>query len=65
MLPGPILDIGDMGTFLKHIFFEKRAFCLLSPPKQMSFLIISNEFCFFKTQDTRLGVTVASYKDIE
>ena len=32
---GPILDIGGMGAFSKGIFFEKRIFYLLAPPKQM------------------------------
>ena len=39
---GPILDGEGMGVFLGHIFSEKRAFCLLAPPKKMPFLTISN-----------------------
>ena len=47
-------------------FFEKeRPFCLLALPKQMSFLTISNENIFFKTQGTRLGATVAPHKGLE
>ena len=33
-------------------FSEKRAFCLLAPPKHMSFLTIFNESSFSKTQGT-------------
>ena len=65
MLSGPILDIGGMGAVFKGIFSEKRAFCLLVPLKQMSFLTISNKNIFFKTQGTRLGVIVAPNKGPE
>ena len=51
---GPTLDIGGMGTFLGAFFL--RAFCLLAPPKQMSFLTISNKNIFLKTEGTRLWV---------
>ena len=54
----PILDIEDMDTS------EKRAFCLLASPKQMSFLTISVESSFFKIQGTRLDAIVASNKEI-
>ena len=53
---GSLLDIG--GTFS-----EKSAFYLLAPSKQMSFLAISKEHIFSKTQGTRLGATVAPNKD--
>ena len=48
-----------MGMFFWGIYSEKRAFCLLAPPKHMSFLTISNGNIFLKTQDTRLGAIVA------
>ena len=54
----PILDIEDMDTS------EKRAFCLLASPKQMSFLTISVESSFFKIQGTRLDAIVAPNKEI-
>ena len=56
---GPILDNEGMGAFFGVHFSEKRAFCLLAPPKQVSFLTISNKNIFFKTEGTRLGVIVA------
>ena len=34
----------------------------MAPPKQMSFLTISNENIFFKTQGTRFGAIVAVNK---
>ena len=43
-----------MGAFFGATFFEKRAFCLLTPTKQMSFLTVSDNL-FFKTKGTRLG----------
>ena len=46
-------------------FLEKRAFCLVAPPKHMSFLTSSNENIFLKTQDTRLGAIVAPDKGLE
>ena len=63
--PGPILDIRGMGAIFWGTFFEKKAFCLLAPPKQMSFLTISNENIFLKTQSTRLGAIVAPNKGLE
>ena len=45
--------------------FEKKAFCLLAPPKQMPFLTISNENTFLKTQGSRLGALVAPNKGLE
>ena len=65
MSSGPILDIRGMGVFFRAYFLGKRAFCLLAPPKQMSFLIISNENIFFKTQGTRLGAIVSPNKGPE
>ena len=47
----PILDSEDIGVsalFWAH-FFEKRAFCLLTLPKQMPFLTISYKNIFLKT----------------
>ena len=48
------------GTFL-----EKRAFCLLTLPKQMSFLSISNKNIFLKAQGNILGAIVAPNKYLE
>ena len=62
---GPILDSEGMGAFFWAPFLEKRAFCLLAPPKQMSFLTISNKNIFFKTKGTRLGAIVARSKCLE
>ena len=42
-LPGPILNSEGMGAFLGHICWEKKAFWLLAPPKQMAFLTISDK----------------------
>ena len=44
MLPGPLLDIWDMGTFFGAHFLKKRAFGFLAPSKQISFLTISTDF---------------------
>ena len=61
MLPtGPVLDIGGMGAFFKAHFLKKKA-----PPEQLSFLTISNENIFFKTQVTRLGAIIAPNKGLE
>ena len=65
MLPGPILDSEGMGAFFGAHYSEKRAFCLLAPPKQMPFLTISNKNIFFKTKGTRLGAIVAPNKCLE
>ena len=46
-------------------FSEKRTFCLLAPPKWTSFLPISNENIFFKTQGIKLGAIVAPNKGLE
>ena len=62
-LAWPILDIGGMGAFFGGTFSEKRLFCLLARPKQMS-LNISNENIFLETQGTRLGVIVAPSKGL-
>ena len=61
---GPILDIGGMGAFFGGIFYEKMAFCLLAPSKQLTFLTVSNENICFKTQGTRLGAIVAPNKGL-
>ena len=61
----PTLDIAGMDAFFWGTFSEKRAFCLFAPPKQMSFLTISNENIFLRTQGTRLGVIVAPKKGLE
>ena len=59
-------SIVDPGyVFFGACFQKKRAFCLLAPPKHMSFLTISNGNVFLKTQDTRLGAIVASDKGLE
>ena len=57
----PILD-SEIGTLFGAHFLGKRAFCLLTLPKQMPFLTISNKNIFFKTQGNRLGVIVAPNK---
>ena len=62
---GPIVDIGGMGAFFEGTFLEERAFCLLTPPKQIPFLTSSNENIFFKFQGTRLGAIVTPNKDLE
>ena len=54
---GPILDIRGMGVFFGANVFKKKAFCLLTPLNQMSFLTTSNENVFFENQGTRLGAT--------
>ena len=61
----PILDSEGTGAFFGVHFSEKRAFWLLAPLKQMSFLTISDENIFFKTQATRLGAIVAPNKCLE
>ena len=40
-------------------------FCLLAPPKQMSFLTIYNKNIFFKNQGTRLGAIITPNKGVE
>ena len=64
-LTGPILDSEGMGAVFWVHFLKKRTFCLLAPPKQMSFLTISNKNISFKTKGTRLGATVAPNKCLE
>ena len=59
-LTGRILDRGDKVAFFGAHFLKKRVFCLLAPPKQILFSIISN-----KNQGTRLGAIVAPYKGLE
>ena len=44
VLTGPILDIWGMGAFFRaHFLKKKKKHCFLVPPKQMSFLTISND----------------------
>ena len=57
----PILD-SEIGTLFGAHFLGRRAFCLLTLPKQMPFLTISNKNIFFETQGNRLGVIVAPNK---
>ena len=45
--------------------WKKRAFCLLTLPKQMPFLTISNKTIFFKTRSNRLGAIVVPNKRLE
>ena len=42
--------------FSRAYFLKNKVFCLLAPPKQMSFLTISNENIFPKTHGTKLGI---------
>ena len=62
---GSILDSEGMGAFFGARFSEKRAFCLLVPPKQMPFSTISIKNIFFKTNGTRLGAIVAPNKCLQ
>lgn len=55
ILPRPIQGIAAMGPFFWETFSEKNSICFLAPPTRISFLTISNEIIFLKTQDTRLG----------
>ena len=59
------LDIGGMDAFFREHFLKKMRFWLLVPPKQMSFIIISNENILRKTQGTRLGEKVVPNKGLE
>ena len=43
----PILDSEGVGALFAAHFLEKSAFCLLTLPKQMPFLTISNKNIFF------------------
>ena len=43
LLPEIILDIKGMGAYLGHIFRKNKAFCLIAPPKQISFLTIPDK----------------------
>ena len=61
----PILDSKGIGVLFGAHFLEKRAFRLLTLPKQMPFLTISNKNIFFKTQGNRLGAIVAPNKRLE
>ena len=55
-----------MGAFFTraHVL-EKKDIVFLAPPKQMSFLIVSNENIFSKTQGTRLGAIITPNKGLE
>ena len=44
-----------MGVFFWVNVFRKGAFCLLAPPKQMSFLTIFNENIFFRKSGHQFG----------
>ena len=46
-------------------FFEKSAFCLFAPPKQMPFWTTSYENIFSETQETRFGVIVTLNKGLD
>ena len=48
-----------------HMFWKKKDIVFLAPPKQMSFLIVSNENIFSKTQGTRLGAIITPNKGLE
>ena len=61
----PIFDSKGIDALFKAHFLEKRIFCLLTLPKQMPFLTISNKNIFFKTQGNRLGAIVAPNKRLE
>ena len=61
----PILDSEGIGALFGAYFLEKSASCLLTLPKQMPFLTISNKNIFFKTQGKRLGVVVAPNKHLK
>ena len=50
--------------FLGHTFWKK-AFCLLASPKQKSFLTISNENVFSRTQGAKLGEKIVPNKGLE
>ena len=60
-----MLDSKGIGTLYGAYFLVKRAFCLLTLPKQMSFLTISNKNISFKVQGNRLGAIVAPNKRLE
>ena len=55
-----------MGAFFTraHVL-EKKDIVFLAPPKQMSFLIVSNENIFSKTKGTRLGAIITPNKGLE
>lgn len=46
------------------VYFIKGTFFLLAPPKQVPFLISSNENNFIKTQGSRLGMIIATKKGL-
>ena len=49
---GPILDSEGMGAFFGANFSEEETFCLVTLPKQMPFLTISNKMFFSKLRTT-------------
>ena len=62
---GPILSTRGLGAFFWGTFFQKKAFYLLAPSKQILFLTIYNENIFVKNHGTRLGAIVALNKVLE
>ena len=54
-----------IGALFGAHFLVKRALCLLTLPKQMPFLTISDKNIFFETQGRRLGAIVAPSKRLE
>ena len=56
--------LGDEYNFRAQLM-KKGIFCLLTPSKQILFLIISNGNMFFKTQDSRFLAIFACSKDLE
>ena len=52
-------------VFMGPLFGEKRAPCLLAPPRKILFLNISNKSIIFKNQDTRLGAIGPPSKDLK
>ena len=52
-LTEPILDSKGMGAIFGAHLSEKRAFCLLAPPKLMPFSTISNKNIFFKANGNK------------
>ena len=60
----PIQDSEGIGALL-GADRKNRTFCLLTLPKQVPFLTISNKNIFFKTQGNRLVAIVAPNKRLE
>ena len=61
----PILESEGINALFEAYFLEKGHFFLLSLPKQMPFLNISNKIIFLKTQSNILGAIVVSNKLLE